>query len=130
MATRVRPPHRVIEYVAIAIQRLGIAWPPRATHLLPSIVAQRIPRPKLIFLIELADKTRLVEGDGQWAQRHAVHATAGIPWHHGIRANEPANRRVIIPRTIEQQSGFVTPLPGVVEHGLEETVCTLPGKPN
>ena len=104
MASRVSILHWVIVDIGVPIQRLRVDWPTPMQFV--GIRALAIQR---------GDEARLVKGHRQRAQRHAVHATAGIPWHHGIRANEPANRRVVIPHIIEQQAGALQPLPGVVE---------------
>ena len=110
MSTWIRPPHRVIADIAVPIQRLRIDWPTPM-----ELVGIRA------LAIQRGDEARLVKGDGQRAQRHAVHATAGVAGYYRVGTNEATNRWIVIPHIIEQQPSVVTPLTSVVERGAAHT---------
>ena len=92
MPRRIRPAHRVIVHIGIPVQALRVDRPVPV-----QLVGIRA------LAIQRGNEARLVEGHSQRAQRHAVHATAGVPWHHGVSRNEAATLRIVIPRIIEQQ---------------------------
>ena len=73
MPRRIRPAHRVIVDIRIPIQRLRVDWPtPMQLVRIRALAVQR------------GNETRLVEGDGQRAQRHAVHAAAGVAGYYRV----------------------------------------------
>ncbi len=103
MAARVSVFERVVKDIRVPIEGLRIAWPPRATHLLPLTVAELEPEAKLVLLVHLGEKLRLVKADGQRFDGHAVHPTRGVARHNRIRRDEAPDARVIIARIIRQQ---------------------------
>ena len=73
MSTWICPAHRVILHIAVPVQRLRVDRPTPMQFV--GIRALAIQR---------GDEARLVEGHSQRAQRHAVHAAAGVAGYHCI----------------------------------------------
>lgn len=96
MTRRVGIPQRVVLHIRIAIERLRVAWPPRAARLLPLLVAQLEPEAELVLAVELVKELRLVEADGQRLDRDAVHAARGVTGDNGISRKEAADGRVVV----------------------------------
>src|SRR5512145_1808813 len=105
MPTGIGVPERIVLHIAVAIERLGIGWPPRYACLLALLVAHLEPERLLILPIQPTHKPRLVEVHRQWLQRDPVHTPACTPWHDAIRRHEAPEHRVVQPRLVIQQPG-------------------------
>jgi len=103
MPTRIDIPDGIIEHIAIAIERLWVPWPHWVAELLFLRVTQGKPRPKLVFLVQCGDKSRLTETDRQWFEGDPIHAARSIAWHHRIRRDEPPEAGVVITGTMIQE---------------------------
>ena len=82
MPARIRPAHRRIQHIAVAIKRLRIGRPPRVAHLLALRIAQLEPEELAIFAIQRCAKAYFVEVHRQRFQGDALQAAAGIARHH------------------------------------------------
>lgn len=118
MPTRVVIPHRPIEHIAVAIERLRVGRPPRVAGFLLVFVAQLEPEGLPVLAMQGCAKPNLMEIDRQRFQGNALYAAAGTAWHHAIRADKPRQHRIIHAGVVVEQAGAVQPLAGEAERGL------------
>ncbi|MCG8351730.1 MAG: hypothetical protein MI924_28515, partial [Chloroflexales bacterium] len=83
MPTWIRPPQRIVEHIALAIERLRVVWSPRAADLLPLLGAELEPERLPVLPVQGCGKAGLVEPNRQGFEGHTVHATAGAARHYG-----------------------------------------------
>ncbi len=108
---RIRVPDRIIEHVAIAIERLGIGRPPRTLGLLLIVLAELEPEAfrgaEGVFAIQCRDKPRHMEIDRQRRElRGRIHAerrraaarAGGRSRHDAVRRDEPPQGQDVQPR--------------------------------
>lgn len=120
MSGRIIVLDRVVQSVAIPIERLGILWSPRRIRLLPLLVAHLEPERLPVLRVHASGQIRLAERHGERLQRHAVQAAVRRARHDAIRTDEARQRRIVGARVVVQQARAVAPLPGEVPRGLRD----------
>jgi len=127
---------RVVQDVAIAVERLRITRPCAYLGLLSILIAQLEPealrlREGILFRESGAER-RLVKVYRQRAQRGVVvlsqrrgHAAfpRGHARHDAVRAGEAPERGIVVARAVEEQPGVVLHLPGEVARRLGDVAA-------
>ena len=84
MPRRVGILERVVLHIGVAIERLGVYRPHRATHLLAALAVELEPEAHAVLTIDLAQEAALMEAHRQRLNSDVIHATARVARNNRI----------------------------------------------
>ena len=123
MPTRVGIRQRIVEHIALAIERLRVVWSPRAASCLSFLVTQLEPERLLVLILDLRHEPWFVEVDRQRFERYAVHTAVGAARHDRVRRDEAPQLRVVVARVVGEQPSPIAALPGIVQRRHVDVVA-------